>query len=352
MIAPLTDEQRERIGDRRVIASVSGGKDSAAMSLWLHENGVEHERVFLDTGWEHPATYEYLRGPLTEKLGPIHEARGRLGKAAQVRIDALLLSGKLRPRVRAALLAGSLMVALILAKGMFPSKRRRFCTQELKVFAMQAYLSALIDDGADVINCVGIRRDESEARSQMSEWDYSDGFDCEVWRPLVAWPADDVIAIHKRHGLAPNPLYLRGASRVGCWPCIYQRKSEIRFMADDDPERIELLRELELDVFDLARDRATARGEEVASPPSWFQAPIGGGGECWSIDRVVEWSRTLRGGKVEDRRLELFAGMNDGCMRWGLCETSAPEDAALTGAAPTTKGDEEAMAVATKGRME
>ena len=45
---------------RRVIASISGGKDSAAMSLWL----TEHDRVFADTGWEYEATYEYLRGPL------------------------------------------------------------------------------------------------------------------------------------------------------------------------------------------------------------------------------------------------------------------------------------------------
>lgn len=41
-----------RIAGRRVVASVSGGKDSGAMSLYLTELGIEHDRVFMDTGWE------------------------------------------------------------------------------------------------------------------------------------------------------------------------------------------------------------------------------------------------------------------------------------------------------------
>jgi 3'-phosphoadenosine 5'-phosphosulfate sulfotransferase (PAPS reductase)/FAD synthetase len=203
----------ERLAGRRVVASISGGKDSAAMSLWLKEQGIDHDRVFMDTGWEHPKTYEYLRGELSRVIGPITEIRG--------------------PR---------LMTDLIRHKGMFPSKRRRFCTQELKVFPMQRHLAALVEAGADVVNAVGIRRAESEARSKLEEWEWSDGFDCETWRPLLLWSEADVIDIHKRHGLPPNPLYLLGASRVGCWPCIYARKAEIRLIADIDPERIDQIR--------------------------------------------------------------------------------------------------------------
>ena len=43
-----------------VVANVSGGKDSTALSLHLAELGIEHRRVFADTGWEHPDTYAYL----------------------------------------------------------------------------------------------------------------------------------------------------------------------------------------------------------------------------------------------------------------------------------------------------
>jgi len=66
-------EDLERLRGKTVVASISGGKDSAAMSLWLTENDIPHRRVFLDTGWEHPWTYDYLRGPLTRALGPIEE---------------------------------------------------------------------------------------------------------------------------------------------------------------------------------------------------------------------------------------------------------------------------------------
>ena len=43
-----------------VIASVSGGKDSTAMMLYLIESNTSFTPVFCDTGWEHPLTYDYL----------------------------------------------------------------------------------------------------------------------------------------------------------------------------------------------------------------------------------------------------------------------------------------------------
>lgn len=285
---------------RRVVASVSGGKDSAAMSLWLLEQGVEHDRVFMNTGWEHPATYEYLRGPLTHKLGPIVELRAPL-----------------------------LMEDLIRKKGMFPSRVRRFCTQELKIRPMQRYLAERQSAGEEVINAVGVRAAESQARSRLREWEWQEGFDCEVWRPILLWTEQHVIDIHKRHGLPPNPLYLLGAIRVGCWPCIHARKAEIRLIADKDPDRIVRLRVLEGDVAAAAQERAARDERELKSLPTWFQNPTSRAGDdghrdgsCWPIDRVVEWSRTSYGG----RQFELFAPRyQDGCMRWGLCETEASD---------------------------
>jgi 3'-phosphoadenosine 5'-phosphosulfate sulfotransferase (PAPS reductase)/FAD synthetase len=284
------NEIKARLAGRRVVASVSGGKDSAAMSLYLTELGIEHDRVFCDTGWEHDLTYEYLRGPLVEKLGPITW---------------------LEPKRK--------MEDLILHKGMFPSRMRRYCTQELKVRPLARHFKARMDAGDDIVNAVGIRANESESRSKMPEWEWQDGFDCEVWRPLLRWSEQDVIDIHHRHGLRPNPLYLRGAQRVGCWPCIYARKDEIKLIADTDPNRIVRLRVLEQQVAEKAHARAAENGETLKNDPAWFQAKNGGTGECWPIDTVVEWSRTARGGK----QFELFAAdsRDAGCMRWGLCET-------------------------------
>ena len=286
--------QVSELNGRRVVASVSGGKDSAAMSLHLRELGIEHDRVFMDTGWEHAKTYDYLRGELTRVIGPITEIRGDL-----------------------------LMPDLIRKKGMFPSRVRRFCTEELKVRPMQRYIASLDDE---VVNAVGIRRAESKARSQMEEWEWSNGFDCQTWRPIIHWTEEEVIAIHGRHGLRPNPLYLEGAQRVGCWPCLFARKSEIKHIAESDPGRIDLIRSFEADAAAGAAARAAAKGVEPGHPPSFFQAPLrgrDGSAPCTPIDEVVAWSRTARGG----RQYELFAAgpSEEGCMRWGLCDTNTDD---------------------------
>lgn len=289
------DEIKAKLNGRRVVASVSGGKDSAAMSLYLTELGIEHDRVFCDTGWEHDLTYEYLRGPLTEKLGPIIE---------------------LQPKRK--------MEDLIIYKKMFPGRMQRFCTQELKVKPLAAYINKRIDEGAEIVNSVGIRAAESQARAKMPQWEWQENFDCEVWRPLLHWSEQDVIDIHKRHGLPPNPLYLRGFRRVGCFPCIFTIKEEIKMVAEQEPGRIDRIRQLENLVQLGAKERAEKRGEPNRNLPAFFQVSNGGVARFTPIDDVVKWAKTGRGG----RQYELFAGTpsDAGCMRWGLCETHTKEE--------------------------
>lgn len=321
----------ERLRGRTVLASVSAGKDSAAMCLYLKEQGISFIAVHQRTGWdaERMGFYEYMRGELTRVIGPIIEIQG--------------------PR---------LMSDLVRHKGMFPSRKRRVCTEGLKIEPMQKYLRELADQGLDVVNAIGIRADESADRATALEWDFSPMLDCDVWRPILTWSIDDVVAIHKRHGLAPNPLYLLGATRVGCWPCINATKAEIKLVADKDPQRIGELRALEAEVGAAAmmryeRDRAkwleepppeptvgskkhatwTRKRARLMSPfvaPAFFQAkledPPGSGlYPCWPIDKVVEWSRTSRGGRQFGFELFTADPGEAGCMRWGLCETSAPK---------------------------
>jgi 3'-phosphoadenosine 5'-phosphosulfate sulfotransferase (PAPS reductase)/FAD synthetase len=276
---------RLRIAGRKVVASISGGKDSAALSLYLTELGIEHDRVFMDTGWEHALTYDHIRGPLTRAIGPITEIRGPLD-----------------------------FEQLVSKKGMFPSRVKRFCTEQLKVLPILDWLRAQQDVHGELVNAVGIRRDESKARSAMSEWEWSDGFDVETWRPLVTWTTADVIAIHERHGLVMNPLYAMGASRVGCWPCIHARKSEIALVARIDPARIDQIRDLEqrLNAEGSQRDQVKDR---AFVPRSMFS--YHGGDDVHhpiTIDEAVAWGNSKRGEWQP-------AGAGDACMRWGVCET-------------------------------
>lgn len=286
----------ERLKNRRVILSVSGGKDSAAASLHLRELGIEHERVFADTRWENQITYDYLRGQLTKAIGPIREVHAR-----------------------------ETFIQLVQKKRIFPDRTKRFCTVELKVKPIAEYLDTLDEE---VVNVVGIRRDESQKRRSALEWEYSDSLDCIVWRPLVEWSVADVVAIHKRHGLAPNPLYAMGASRVGCWPCIHARKSEIRMVADTDPERIALIRQIEREVTEDARRRATANGEALKWERAFFSAHVGRNGHRpMPIDEAIAWARTEspteRGRRERKKQVELFADESDSCGAWGFCESGA-----------------------------
>lgn len=142
-----------------VIASVSGGKDSAAMCLHLREKGIEHKRVFMDTGWEHPDLYEHIEY-LADKLGPIKRLRMKprtLPPEVLARVEEIeeVLG-----------IPDSAMVRLLAWKGMFPSRKIRFCTEHLKVLPFIAYAKAL---DADVVNAVGIRAEESQSRSRMVE---------------------------------------------------------------------------------------------------------------------------------------------------------------------------------------
>lgn len=268
----------ERLAGRVVVASVSGGKDSAAMCLWLAEQGIEHRRVFADTGWEHPLTYEYIRGPLTEKLGPIDEVRGPWTFETLVR-----------------------------QKVMFPSRRKfRFCSSELKVEPIKAYFAQLPDD-RDYINAVGIRRAESLKRANATEWEWQPDFDCWLWRPLVEWTVQDVIAIHRRHRLVMNPLYAMGASRVGCWPCINANKRELRLVAETDPGRIDRIRRLE----------AQAQAGSRSKPTMFTLRPNGVKHVRKGIDEVIEWAKS--------DAPEPPTMFDDGCMRWGMCETAPPD---------------------------
>lgn len=65
--------------------------------------------------------------------------------------------------------------------------------------------------------------------------------DASVSRPIFEWSGQQVIDYILGNGQRPNPLYERGASRVGCFPCIYARHADIKVVAEDEQYRNRLL---------------------------------------------------------------------------------------------------------------
>ena len=290
------------------VLSLSGGKDSTAAALWLREQGIEHVRVFQDTGWEHPALYAHL-DYLEEQLGPIIRLRSDIDVAPEYANAVADIERRLG-------VASSPMVRWAVKKAMFPSRMRRYCTQELKVRPFLKWARAQDDD---ILSVVGIRAEESAARSGLAEREAMPGAeDIEIWRPLIRWTLADVVDIHARHNVKPCSLYLEGASRVGCWPCIMANKAELSILSKDDA-RIGIIRDVEALVARAVTDKKHVYANGF---PSFYQSRMpgeAGNYPCWPIDKVMEWAKTSRGG----RQFELFAAdpRDAGCMRWGLCDT-------------------------------
>jgi 3'-phosphoadenosine 5'-phosphosulfate sulfotransferase (PAPS reductase)/FAD synthetase len=280
-----------RIGDKKIIASVSGGKDSTAMALHLKEQGYTFQPVFLDTGWEAQQTYDYIFGPLQDAIGEITRVIPDMTVKEEDRCTVEELESILGFE--------SAFIRRCVRVGYFPRRNMRFCTTKLKLDPMKKFLSALEDEPVD---CVGIRKEEGGKRAEMEEFEWMDFFDCLVWRPIINWSEEQVIETHHRNNLLPNPLYLQRSDRVGCWPCIYSRKSEIETISMMDSKRIDVIRAMERLLPLLGK----TRNESL----SFFNAPI---------DITVEWSRTSRGGK----QYKLFDQLpgDRGCMKWGLCNT-------------------------------
>lgn len=279
------------------VCNVSGGKDSTATALALLEAGIPHRRVFADTRWEAPETYEHL-DMLRAKLGPIDVVGYPGGMPAKIREGAR-----------------------------FASRMQRWCTRELKIEPLRDYCDAIEADGSIVVTVTGIRHEEgtrTNGRGEALEAEDDVAWGGWMWRPIVRWTIADVLAIHHRHDVPVNPLYQRGHDRVGCYPCVMASKEDVRPVADHAPERIAEIRELEEAVTAERIRRNEEKPGRYAHPEaSFFLKAVNRdtpGAPIMKIDDVVAWSRTERGG----RQLPMFPPVPDGgCFRWGLCEAPA-----------------------------
>ena len=236
--------------NKKIIVSVSGGKDSTAMCLHLLEQGYTKNdfiRVFADTGWEHKNTYLYL-DELEKTIGKIERVKQHIEPKPEYREIIDYFEKKIGWQ--------SPFIREVINTQFFPKGFAKWCTKKLKINPLKKFFDSIDDDYVDL---VGIRKEESKSRSQMREWEYNDFFDCWVHRPIINWTEQDVIDIHHRFNLVPNRLYLNGSSRVGCYPCVYSKKSEIKLL---DSARIDIIRELESVVQNLMFER-TSRTEKL-----------------------------------------------------------------------------------------
>ena len=206
----------------RHIVSVSGGKDSTALAIYMRNKYPElpTEYLFCDTGAELPETYEYL-----EKLEAL------LG-AKVTKVDALdLLDIRKKPGRNAFDVYLDEMYG-----GFLPNPRARWCTRVLKIQPFEAFVG-----DSKAFSYIGIRGDEnregyvSKKPPVISERPNI--------TPVYPFKDDkmgltDIEAILEESGLG-MPEYYKWRSRSGCYFCFYQQIGEWQGLKEQHPELFE-----------------------------------------------------------------------------------------------------------------
>lgn len=213
----------------RHIVSVSGGKDSAALAVYLkqHYPEIPAEYVFCDTGTELPETYEYL-----EKMEAV------LGIKIK-HVNALEMLG-----VRQ--IPGRTAFDWFLQErysGFLPSPRMRWCTRVLKIQPFEHFVG-----DTKCFSYIGIRADEAR-----------DGYVAQKKPPVISerpnivpiYPfrddgirMPDVKRILEESGLG-FPDYYRWRSRSGCYFCFYQQRGEWQRLREEHPDLYEAAKKFE-----------------------------------------------------------------------------------------------------------
>ena len=212
----------------RHIVPVSGGKDSAALAIYLAQTypQLPSEYVFCDTDAELPETYDYL-----DRLGAL------LGKPIH-RINALDYMNVTRKPTRKAFD----FVLNEMYSGFLPSPQARWCTRKLKIEPFERYVGT---DNA--FSYIGIRADEDrQGYAPKKPPVFSD-------RPNIVpvYPFKDdgidlpgVKEILEASGIG-LPDYYRWRSRSGCYFCFYQQIGEWQRLRQQHPTLYERAKQYE-----------------------------------------------------------------------------------------------------------
>lgn len=227
----------------RHVLGISGGKDSAALAVYIKEHYPDvHEKVeyfFTDTGAELPEIYEFL-----DKL------EAYLGKEI-VRLSS----------------GADFEHWLKLHDEYLPSAKQRWCTRVMKIKPFEKFV------GEDsVISYVGIRADENR-EGYISHKETIKAVFPFIEDGLVR---DDVFRILEESiGI---PEYYKWRSRSGCYFCFFQRQGEWKGLKEHHPELFEKAKTFE----NRIREKHTWEGGMV---------DVGGYGYTWSqrgtLDELV-----------------------------------------------------------------
>lgn len=130
-------------------------------------------------------------------------------------------------------------------RGMFPSPSNRQCTSDLKRDPIdreiRRYLKARPEFGGVIVNCMGMRAQESPGRAKLVPFKLNarnskagrEWFD---WLPIHDWTEAQVFAAIRAAGQEPFWTYAAGMRRKSCCFCIMACDRDLKRAAELKPE--------------------------------------------------------------------------------------------------------------------
>ncbi len=173
----------------RHVLGISGGKDSAALAIYLKDQGkIDNiEYFFSDTGCELPEVYEFI-DKLEDFLG-----------------TEIKKIGSDKPFEHHLVMHGNYL----------PSQMQRWCTREMKIKPFEQFVG-----NDEVVSYIGIRADEDR-----------EGYISKLpnINPVFPFKEDGIVrkdVFQILENTVGIPEYYKWRSRSGCYFCFFQRRDE------------------------------------------------------------------------------------------------------------------------------
>lgn len=215
------------------VLGLSGGKDSAALAIYMRQNypELDIDYFFTDTGKELPEVYEFL-GKL----------EGFLGKPIS----------RLNPD-------RDFDYWLKQYNNFLPSAQTRWCTRQLKLRPFEEWIKPLLAEGITVNSYVAIRSDEPYREGYNAKQD-----NLKIHLPFREDGIDKlgVTEILDNSGLG-WPKYYEWRSRSGCTFCFYQQKIEWVRLKERHPEAFKEAKAYEKDALEHGSPFTWSQGESL-----------------------------------------------------------------------------------------
>lgn len=218
----------------RHVLGISGGKDSAALAVYMrhHYPELNIDYFFTDTGKELPEVYSFLA-----------ELEGRLGKQIL----------RLNPdRDFDYWLEKQFNYFL-------PSPQTRWCTRQLKLLPFEKWIKPILDSGVKVYSYVAIRADE----------EFRNAYNSKQENLIIKLPFKeegiDKAGVHELLEISGLglPEYYKWRTRSGCTFCFYQQKIEWVGLLENHPEAFEEAKNYEKTALEHASPFTWSEGESL-----------------------------------------------------------------------------------------